>query len=319
MSKLKYPDTQSRNEAIAVLEKERKAVEQQAEPPKKERDALVNANADKLNKRSGIEGQINGKKKLGKALIVIGLIIAAVAAISGSTYGIAVIIGGCAVGVALLIGGIVILKSTGSLTDQLKQMNTELSEFDKKNNALSAEINELDGRIASIQNEIESIRREERYAKYYEWADRVETGHVALFVSTHNLMLLDKPENYTPGKKYDSSWSRDMFLYSKIVMDDMVYAQLGNRDYGKICLTKVEPGTHKLELVAGYCVTRDNPFERVTEPIPIRGDGESKFVRMHLCMCKNGTKLYISSYNDFDEFLKDIGMSIDTFIREYLN
>jgi len=318
MKKLKYPDKESRNLAIRELSERREAIENNKEIVVQKQNQLHNENKHNIDARSALKNQIKKKKSSSSALITIG-IIAVVATLLFLRSNMPIMIAGIAVGVLLAVLG-VIAKSSSKMkkfNEELSKMNNDMAEFDAENNKLQSEINEYESSISQINNEIEEIEEENRLENYYKWAESTSKGHVAMFVSIAYEPLSD-PSTYVPGKKYNGNMSRATFKYSKIYMDEMVFGSLSASEYGKICFAKVEPGTHKLQMTVGFTTGNASEFERESEPKPFRDTDESQFTRVHLCISKKGTATYVKSFNDFDEFLNDIGMSTTEFIKTYL-
>lgn len=318
MGKLKYPDTASRNAAIAKLEEKRSELQSHQSVPKKAQDELVQSNKSKIDARRSIQNQLDKKRALSKWLIIVGIIAIAFGVLFMES--IIPMIAIAAAGVLAIIIGIVVKvsKSTAALKQTLSKMNSEMSEFDKENYAFQSEIDSFQEKIDSINYEIDSIRSEEKLAYYYKWCDETSHGHVALFVSIKYDPFGPPEDGYQSGKHYDKGTSMASFKSAGIYMDDMLYASI-NR-YGDICFAKADPGTHKLQVATNFSTDGGkSSFHRASEPEPFRDTDASQFVRIHLHICSKGTQTTIREFYDFDEFLKDIGMREEAFIEKYLH
>lgn len=314
MGKLKYPDTASRNAAIAELKKKSDKIEQQrAEPVKAQKD-LIAQNQTKIDSRAAVKKQLDGKKAWGNFWLIGGIIAIAVGAIflKQTVPMIATIAGGV---LAFLIG-IIIKKSkaVAELQKSFTKLNEELASFDEDNKTYQSVIDSLQEEIDNIKEEIESIKKEERLAKYYKWCDENDTGHLAFFVSVDFSPFSDPVKSYKPGKIYKAGEA--CFKRGSLYMDEMVYASITK--YGEICFAKADPGTHKLQVETDFTTGSGSLFNRITEPIPFRDTDKSKFIRMHLDISQKGTQTFVSEFDDFDEFLEDIGMSIEDFMKKYI-
>lgn len=318
MKRLKYPNEESRNLAICELNKKKQEIENSKENVVQKQKQLHNENKQSIDARSALKNQIGKKKSISSALITFG-IIAVVATLIFQRSNMPIMIAGIGVGVLLAVLGIIAKSSAKmkKLNEELSKMNSNMAEFDAKNGELQTEIDKYESSICSINDEIEEIKEENRLENYYKWTASTSKGHVAMFVTIDYQPLLD-PSTYKPGKKYDGSMSRAAFRYGKIYMDDMVFASLSASDYGKICLAKADPGTHKLQMAVGFTTGNSTEFERSSEPKPFRDTDDSQFTRVHLCISSKGTATYVNTFNDFDEFLNDIGMSSTEFIKKYL-
>ena len=316
MGKLKYPDTASRNAAIASLEKKRAEIQSQQSVPKKAQDELINANKSQIDARKSVQNQLDQKKSISNILLIVGVIAIAFAVLFMDNLIPMIAI----IAVGVLIAALGIFIKLGNSTTQLKQtlekMNKEMSEFDKQNSALKSQINSFQGQINSINGEIEAIKREEKLAHYYEWCDEISHGNIALFVSIKYEPFAPPEDGYTSGKRYDGGTSLASFKGAGIYMDDMLYASI--EKYGDICFAKADPGTHKLQVAVNFTTGNNSKFQRASTPEPFRSTDASQFVRIHLHICSKGTQTTIREFYDFDEFLADIGMSVEEFMQKYI-
>ncbi len=287
------------NEAIAKLQ-------EKLEPEQSKRSKLISENQSKIDSRSTLQKKIQSKKSTGKALIIIGviaLVICAItlAAIESKVVG---VIAGI-VGIVGIIIGIIIFSGHKTYAHDLEHVNRELSDFDKKNGALSETISDLERQIYMHNKVLEEVALAEKYEKVNNWIESISTGHVVIYASSENHLFEERPRE-PEAKMYDSLTLTNVQLY----VNDMLYGTLEGRyqkrNFGVFEVD--ENGTQKTEFLVNYHIGNSG-FNYQTAPVPVKYDQKSMYCWFHVSTCQKGTKVYAQNYNSLEALLEDSGIS----------
>lgn len=310
-------EIQEQKDDISTLEDEIKDVEKQSR-------ALYEDNEVKLFRRSKVNKKIKSIKAKSTLLILLGLIMLGVCAyllIQSKTF-----FGICAalVGVASIVYGFVYRPKWKQFAQEQYDAHKALEEYDKiqEGHARSisdkkAQIKKHQLEIQSVESKIQAIKDFEKYEPYYRWVEKSETGHIVVMVTGDTNFSDSAPQPAKEGKKYSRTGS---FVDSiEVYLNEMLYCRatpkgLKNQNGGFGIIEIEEEGTNKLQVCINMSVG-NNSFQRIGDPIPVKKSNRSTFVWYHASLCSKGTSVFMTTYDNFEDFRKATSLTMDDVLK----
>lgn len=300
---------EARDEAMAGLEKDIKALKKNIADIKEQIADLTDDNIAKISRRNNVKKNIAIAKLKGDLIAVPGLAVAIFGLVlilkDKLFWGIALAV----LAVAAIIFGLIVRNRWKAFCAEMKSADKDLAGYDKDVAQKNIQIRELDLQIKEKNEQIATIKDFEKFETYYRFADEAETDHVLVFVTGKYSEKDEEPKKPKSGSKYPCDNLDSVEIYLNDVQFDKASKQKFPKQNGVLTILELQSEEEQALQVQIICNDAAENYQQRTESIPAKKGKASLFVRYHVSTYKNGTKVYCEKFDSLPAFMEALNLS----------